>query len=266
MTGLHASARLLGFFLLSLLAMFTQALMIGLRAPLRIHVPQAYFRLVASLLRMRVHVEGELPERKAALIIANHASWLDIVAFSTILPVVFVAKREVKSWPFFGWLARLGGTIFIDRNKRQAAGVARDSMQAMLAEGRLVVLFPEGTTSDGNRVLPFRSSLLGAAGEASDATPLIPALIGYWGRHGIPMNRSERARYAWFGSMDLPVHLWRVVKAGPFDVTVRFFPPLETGQGRKAASRQAESLLRQALAGLLTGRDRPAVSSRADLR
>lgn len=265
MSSLSAAIRLAGFFLLSLFVMALQALLIGLRLPLSRKLPQAYFRIVAWLLQMRVHVEGSPPAARPALIIANHASWLDIVAFSTILPVVFVAKREVKSWPFFGWLARLGGTIFINRDNRHAAGEARDSMQAMLAQGRVVVLFPEGTTSDGNRILPFRSSLLGAAGADGNGIPLVPALIGYWGRHGIPMNRAARARYAWFGSMELPGHLWRVAKGGPFDVTVRFFPPLAAPEGRKMATRQAEGLLRRALAGLLTGRERAPVSSAADL-
>jgi 1-acyl-sn-glycerol-3-phosphate acyltransferase len=97
------------------------------------------------------------------LLVANHLSYLDIVLLSSLTPCVFVAKNEVKDWPVFGWFARLAGTVFVDRNDRRDAARANELIRSALREGALVVLFPEGTSSNGSTVLPFKSSLLQAA-------------------------------------------------------------------------------------------------------
>ena len=97
---------------------------------------------------------------QAGLLVCNHLSYLDIIVLSSIRPCVFVAKRDVARWPLFGWLARSAGTIFVDRRRRLAAGVAVDLMRDAMAGGSLVVLFPEGTSSDGSSVLPFKPALL----------------------------------------------------------------------------------------------------------
>ena len=97
------------------------------------------------------------------LIVANHTGWLDIVIFSAVMPLSFVAKSEVDGWPFFGTLARLQRTVFVERARRSQTGEARDAIRERLLAGDTLVLFPEGTSSDGNEVLPFKSALLGAA-------------------------------------------------------------------------------------------------------
>ena len=264
MRNISASLRLAGFVLVSLIAMLVQSVALALRSQVSRRIPHHYFRLVALILGMRVTLEGPRPAKGPALIAANHASWLDIVAFSVLLPVVFVAKQEVASWPFFGTLSKLGQTIFINRESRHATGRARNQMKEALAEGRLVILFPEGTSSDGNRVLPFRSSLVGAAEEASGGgVPVIPATIAYCGLHGLPLPRSMRPHFAWFGAMPLVAHLWGVGKSGPFDVVIRFHQTLdmETEGGRKALTRKAEATVRAGLQSLLTGRERSANGS-----
>ena len=266
MQNIIAALRLFGFVGLSLTAMGFQSIILATRLPGKNRVPHLYFRLVANLLAMRVNIDGEKPQNGPGLILANHASWLDIVAMSAALPVVFVAKKEVRQWPFFGTLASLGGTIFIDRDRRQATGQARNYMQSLMKQGARIVLFPEGTTSDGNRVLPFRSALLGAAADESAKNSIIPALIAYSGRYGLPMSRADRNIYAWFGDMTLLGHLWRVVKSGPFDVTLRFYPAIAMENGRKIACNVAENLLRQELAKALSGRLISPVSHGTNLR
>jgi lyso-ornithine lipid O-acyltransferase len=259
MSNITASLRLLAFLMVSLSAMLVQLIALLLRSKASRRIPHHYFRLVARILGMRVTLQGPRPANGPALIAANHASWLDIVAFSALLPVVFVAKQEVASWPFFGTLSKLGQTIFINRESRHATGRARNQMKEALAQGRLVILFPEGTSSDGNRVLPFRSSLVGAAEEASGGgVPVIPATIAYTGLHGLPLPRSMRPRFAWFGAMPLAAHLWGVGKSGPFDVVIRFHETLnmESEGGRKALTRKAEAAVRTGLQSLLTGRER----------
>jgi 1-acyl-sn-glycerol-3-phosphate acyltransferase len=103
-------------------------------------------------------VAGPVPRR--GLLVSNHLSYLDILVLSSITPAVFVSKSEVRSWPLFGWLATLGGTVFIERARRTHVGVVNREIESALADGVLVVVFPEGTSSDGDTVLPFRSPLL----------------------------------------------------------------------------------------------------------
>ena len=103
-------------------------------------------------------VDGEIP--KAGLLVSNHLSYLDILAICATAPAVFVSKADVRRWPLFGWLAALGGTVFIERERRTHVGAVNREIENALAEGALVVVFPEGTSSDGQTVLPFRASLL----------------------------------------------------------------------------------------------------------
>ena len=108
-------------------------------------------------------VMGVPVKDRACLYVANHVSWLDIVVLSTIAPMCFIAKREVAGWPLFGTLASVGRTLYIDRDRRHDVGRSPHAMQQRLHDGEIVTLFAEGKSSDGNRVLPFRSALVGAA-------------------------------------------------------------------------------------------------------
>lgn len=109
------------------------------------------------ILGIRLALRGLIP--RAGLLVCNHLSYLDILVLSSIRPCVFVAKRDVARWPLFGWLARGAGTIFVDRRRRLAAEAVVDLMRRALVSDSLVVLFPEGTSSDGSTVLPFKSAL-----------------------------------------------------------------------------------------------------------
>lgn len=122
-----------------------------------------------------VRVSGEIP--KSGLLVANHLSYLDIVVISSVAPAVFVSKAEVKSWPVFGRLAKLGGTIFIQRDRRLQVGAVNREIEAALDGGALAVVFPEGTSSDGATVLPFRASLLEPALRGGYAIAI--ACLGY---------------------------------------------------------------------------------------
>ena len=172
------------------------------------------------------------------LFVSNHLSYLDIEVLGSLIPGSFVAKTEVGTWPFFGALARLQRTVFVDRNRRGSADAQRDSLQSRLEAGDNLVLFPEGTSSDGNRTLPFKSALFAAAGLRIDGKPLTvqPVSLACTTLDGIPLGRRLRPIYAWYGDMDLVPHLWNVVKQGQLRITVIFHPPvtLETVRSRKA--------------------------------
>jgi 1-acyl-sn-glycerol-3-phosphate acyltransferase len=134
-----------------------------LRLPGRRALSLAYSRTLCALLGVRIRVVGEPARDRPALIVANHASWLDIVVLTAIAPVVFVAKREIANWPLVGLVARARPTVFVDRNRRHQTADVNAQIAQRLAEGDSIVLFAEGTSSDGNRVLPFRSALVGSA-------------------------------------------------------------------------------------------------------
>jgi 1-acyl-sn-glycerol-3-phosphate acyltransferase len=137
-------------------------------------------------------VTGEIPRR--GLLISNHLSYLDVLAISSITPAVFVSKAEVRRWPLFGWFAAIAGTVFVNRERRTQVGEVNREIQAALDCGALVVVFPEGTSTNGETVLPFRTSLLEPAArgthdiavsclhyelEDGDATQE----VCYWGDH-----------------------------------------------------------------------------------
>ena len=261
MPTLRAATILTIFLIVTLILIPVQWLGLKLRLGYARKLPHLYHRFVAWLFGIHIRVVGQLP-RDAVLVVANHTSWLDIVLFSAVMPISFVAKSEVNDWPFFGTLARLQRTVFVERTRRSQTGEARDLIAARLAQGDTLVLFPEGTSSDGNGVLSFKSALLGAAdsvlppsdGKAGQHVTVQPVSTAYTGSHGIPMGREARPLYAWYGDMDLVPHLWEALKAGPLDVVVQFHEPLSLDRmDRKELARAAEELVRAGQARALAG-------------
>lgn len=240
-----------------------QALLLRIRPELSRNLPPLYHRVLCRILGVRVKVHGVPPAKgTSALICANHVSWLDIPVISSQTPVSFVAKSEIAGWPGIGLLARLQRTIFIDRTRKAATISVAGAMGERISGGDRVVLFPEGTTGDGSRILPFRSSLFGAVKEAIGGDDreitVQPLTVLYTGRHGLPGGRHERALLAWYGDIDLAPHLREVLNGGPVDVTLVWGEPISMGRAhsRKEAARRAEADVRRAATIHLTGRPR----------
>ena len=145
----------------------------------RLHVRTAWLRrwcrFACRVLGIRVSTLGSMPG--SGILVSNHLSYLDVIVLSSIRPCLFVAKHDVAGWPFFGWLARAAGTIFVDREHRLASTEVVDLVREAVAGGLLVVLFPEGTSSDGSTVLPFKSALLESAVQLR--CPVAAAAIEY---------------------------------------------------------------------------------------
>jgi lyso-ornithine lipid O-acyltransferase len=258
---IRAPAIFAGFLLLTLICAPLQWIALKIRLPLRKTIPGFYHRTLCKMIGIRVRVLGE-PLQSGGLLLANHSSWLDIIILSSICPFAFVAKSEVNSWPLFGFLARLQSTIFVRRGEKRRTLSDRDIIRKRIRSGDVIAIFPEGTSSDGNRVLPFKSALLGAAelplndelGEDAE-TPVQPVSIGYVANYGIPMGRETRPSYAWYGDMDLVPHLWGAFASGPLDVVVAFHEPLTNAAvgGRKQLAERAERAVRAGLMRALNG-------------
>ena len=217
-----------------------------------------YYRFLCRLLRIQVRVHGAPVAGVPALIVSNHVSWADIVVLGAIAPMVFVAKREVSGWPLIGAAARVQKVVFVDRERRQQTGSAVGEIAARLAEGHPVVLFAEGTSSDGNGVVPFKTPLFaavkptGGGAVGGDLCAQTLALT-YTKLHGLPLCRRGRPVVAWYGDMDLASHAWRLLGLGPLDAHIRIGPPvpLDDFADRKALARYAEEKVRSDVAELL---------------
>ena len=176
---------------------------------------------------LTVELQGEVPD--AGLIVANHLSYADILALSSITPCAFVAKKEVRSWPIFGWIAAKAGTLFVDRERRLETAKFNQSVDEALRSGLRLVLFAEGTSSDGSAVLPFRPPLFEPA-IASEAT-ITPAWIGYEASSGSVAND-----ICYWGEMTLVPHLFRMFAIRSIAAHIRFGTPLRNLQDRKQAA------------------------------
>ena len=211
-----------------------------LRLPTRRYLPIVLYRFRVRIAGIKVRTHGPLPER-GTLVISNHVSWLDIVLIGSVMPVTFVAKADIAQWPLFGVLAKVARTIFIERERRSDAMKQRNAMQRRLAEGERVVLFPEGSTSDGTIVQPFKSALLSAAETKirGKAVRVQPMTLAFSEVSGIAMGRRMRVEYAWIGHLNLVPHMLKVLCGDPLTVDLIFYPStdLETAGGRKESCR-----------------------------
>jgi lyso-ornithine lipid O-acyltransferase len=215
--------------------------------------------VLCRLLRIRVRVVGEPVRDRAVLFVSNHVSWIDIVAIGSVRPAAFVAKSEVRKWPLVGITAVMQRTVFVERARRHQAADAVSRIVERIESGTPVVLFAEGTSSDGNRVLPFRSALLGAveraAATGAHGIRIQPMSICYTALHGIPMGRQHRPLVAWYGDLDFMPHIRTLIARGPMDAVVTFGEPVaaDAASDRKAMTRQLEGAVRAMMAAALNG-------------
>jgi 1-acyl-sn-glycerol-3-phosphate acyltransferase len=233
-------------------------LLLWFKHPWRVRLPRYWHKAALLALGVRVTTHSAPDARRPLMIVSNHSSWLDILVLASICDVAYVAKAEVRDWPVFGILARLQRSIFIEREQRRKTRDQADDIANRLNAGEIVVLFPEGTTSDGNRLLLTKSSLFAAATAAAAQTPdgrvhVQPVGIAYTKIHGMPMGHYHRPVAAWPGDVELLPHLAGVLKAGAIDAEVSFAPAIEVTAttSRKLLSQTAEADIRRLLVGLL---------------
>jgi 1-acyl-sn-glycerol-3-phosphate acyltransferase len=260
-SAFSAASRLTAYLALTLPLMPVQALLLLVRSPLARRLPHVYHRLSCRVLGLEVRIVGQISSARPTLFVANHISYLDIEVLSAAVPTCFVAKSEVARWPLFGWLAKLQQTVFVDRSAKSVAS-ERDGLARRLDEGQNVVLFPEGTSSDGNQLRPFKSALFSVAQRRVNGRALVvqPVTVAYTRLDGMPIGRPLRPFVAWYGDMDLAPHLWFVLGMGRLVAELRFHPPVNIEElgSRKALAAHCERVIGAALEAANAGR--PAVA------
>lgn len=254
---LRAFHRLLAYGCFTLVLMPVQALALLLNLSLRKTLPVWYHERCCRILGFKVETRGRQSTVHPTLYACNHVSYLDIMVLGSLIKGCFVAKSEVARWPLFGWLAKLQRSVFVDRRGNKAAE-HRDEMIRRLEEGDDLILFPEGTSGDGNKVLPFKSALFSVAERRPHDQPLLvqPVSIAYTRLDGVPMGRYLRPLFAWYGDMDLGSHIWQVAGLGWATVVVEFHPPvtIEAFGSRKALAEDCQARVAAGLAAALSGR------------
>ncbi|MBI1980509.1 MAG: 1-acyl-sn-glycerol-3-phosphate acyltransferase [Methylocystis sp.] len=213
--------------------------------PLQHAIQMRFCRAVCAVIGIRVEAQGALPSDAPRFVVANHVSWTDIIALASLYPFVFLAKSDVARWPALGLLARLQGTVFVERGARQDVARVNDALAGVLRAGGDLVVFPEGTSSDGAEVLPFRSAHfapLEAMNARSDAPTLAPVAIAY-------SDGARRIDVGWYGDMTFLPHLWRLMKRGRARCHIVFGEPIETaGKDRKALAAETRAHVQALLA------------------
>tara|TARA_B100000674_G_scaffold3843_3_gene3182 strand:- start:7913 stop:8818 length:906 start_codon:yes stop_codon:yes gene_type:complete len=253
-----AAIRLMAYALLTLVLLPVQMVAISARLKLADELPRFYHALCLRILHIEVRVSGVDMMDGPGVIVANHASYLDIPVLGALTRGSFIAKTEVADWPVFGLLAKLSRTTFIERRAARSRE-QNDQLSQRLRDGDKLILFPEGTSNDGNRVLPFKSTLFASAERVMpDGSPVRfqPISIAATRLDGAPIGRDLRAFYSWYGDMDLAPHLWQFLALGKVTVEIVVHPPVtlaDAAGSRKELARMCEARVAQGHQAALRG-------------
>jgi 1-acyl-sn-glycerol-3-phosphate acyltransferase len=248
--------RTIAFITLTLSLMPIQRLGLALNLRYANDLPRWYHGWSCRIFGMKIVVRGEPSPTHPTLFVSNHSSYFDILVLGSLFSCSFIAKADMISWPLIGQLAKLQRSVFVDR---KPANVSEHSEEiaGRLKAGDSLVLFAEGTTSDGNRILPFKSSLLSVAEDAPPEINLTiqPVSIIATRMDGMPLGRALRSIYAWYGDMPLAPHAWSVMKAGRLTIEVEFHQPFKAGgMSRKAITRLCQDAVERGVVRAVTGR------------
>ena len=245
----------LWFFLMFIIFVISKMLNLNIKNSM----PRLFHQGFLKLLNVKVILHGTLKTNKPGLLISNHASWIDISILSSLTNICFIAKSEVSGWPIVGFLARLQDTVFIERKINRVIKQKKEILD-FLSRGKKLVLFPEGTSSDGNRVLKFKSSLF-SIGETEEGKlggyEFQAVTICYSGLNELPMSRSQRPNVAWWGNMNLFNHLWNLFSLNAIKVTVTAHEPITNIENRKIMSQIAWKQISFGMGKALSGCPEP---------
>jgi 1-acyl-sn-glycerol-3-phosphate acyltransferase len=245
--------RLLLALLVNIIMMLMYAVCIGPLRRWRRPVQVLWCRMLCRIAGLRVRLSGVVRREGGTLFVANHVSYLDIPVLARFVDATFIAKAEVGRWPLFGSAARLTGTIFVQRVGAEARAQGQ-MMLDRLARGENLMLFAEGTSTDGAGVAPFKSTLFGIAEQApaDSGTAVQPISIAYSrALDGTPLVGDLRGLYCWFGDATLVPHLLRMLSLPGAEVELSFHQPIAAaGKTRKELARRAQAAVATGVAGV----------------
>jgi lyso-ornithine lipid O-acyltransferase len=256
LTHACAVAKLLGILIWSALLVPPQLLMMWrarkLGAAGAYEITKLWHRGVCALIGLRVQIAGVPLCRGRTVYVSNHVSHFDIPVLGSVLKGSFVAKEDMARWPIAGFMARLQQTVFISRDPRAGKAVT-ESIAEQLRSGRSLILFPEGTTSDGSQVMPFKSTIFGIlfAGDAEiSASAVQPIVIRVLAVNRAPVRtQADRDGYAFYGDMQAGAHAWAFLRSSGAVIELRFLEAItaDAGLDRKKLAQRAHA---EVLAGL----------------
>ncbi|CAI3928468.1 1-acyl-sn-glycerol-3-phosphate acyltransferase (PlsC) (PDB:1IUQ) [Commensalibacter communis] len=263
------AAKKIGIVLIwTILCMPFQSLFIKLPGSAKINFARFYWRNVSRILGLDLRIFGKLAEQKhqsssqkrPIIYIVNHTSWLDIASIGGLVPGAFVAKEEIGSWPVISTLCRLGRVLFVSR-QRQSTIKEQQTMEKRLEEGGNLILFPEGTSTEGSHLAPFLSSFFvlakPIAKNVAYPIPIIQPISVVYDRLGmLPVNRFRRPIYSWYGDMELTPHLWDFCKWSEMRASIIYHQPLypEDFKNRKQLSKKTWDIIATGTAYLRQGK------------
>jgi len=252
MRSFIAAFKMLLFFVWSIIIVPPQILiMVFHKGQHAYHLPYIWHKGVCLIFRLKVKVEGQPERKRQTMYVSNHLSYLDIPVIGTVLKASFVAKKDVAKWPVFGFLSKMQQTAFIDRS-RSAIAKEANALDNMVARGKSLIIFPEGTSTDGRSVLPFKSSLFSLALQDGKNLMMQPFTIKMDLVDGSPPEtQALKDLYSWLRDMDteLHTHLWLFAKSKGAVISLHFHDTLETldFQDRKTLAKVCENKVSQEL-------------------
>ena len=220
-------SRLITYGLITLILFPSQIIGLLIYPPLRKLMPLLHHKFSASVIGLRIKTTGHISRSDGVLFVSNHLSYFDIIILGSLIPGRFIAKSEVAKWPILGLLAKATRTIFIKRQKNSSR-LQKKLIKQELENLENLILFPEGTSTDGRKVLPFKSSLFEAPKLANSTVQ--PITIRYTHLNGIPITYRDRPFFSWYGDMEFVPHLITALSLGVLKVEVKFHAPIGANQ------------------------------------
>jgi lyso-ornithine lipid O-acyltransferase len=212
----------------------------------RARLAQCFFILLSRAMGLQVSINGAPAKDRPLMLVANHSSYLDIMVLGALMPLSFTPKKEIRRWPVIGFLCVLADSVFVERRAADMQRVQAE-MASRLSSGKVLGLFPEGTTGDGFNVMPFKSGFFSLA-ESFDL-PVQPISIAYKSVGGIPLSAATREQVSWVGDATLVAHLWSMFQFPNVQIGVTFYDVqrIATHGNRKGLSKACENAIRSGL-------------------
>ncbi len=235
MSTIKAILKLLLFAIVSIVIVTLQLIVLAFNnGPAAYIIPQQWHRILCFVFGIKIRITGEPYKNGQVIFVSNHISYLDILVLGTALRASFVAKKDIASWPVFGFLSKLQQTAFISRSHIDAKK-EKHALDTMLASGKSLIIFPEGTSTDGREVIPFKSSLFAIAlrNENNSDIFIQPITLAMQSvdKHDV-VTQDDRDLYAWHINMTTPLaeHLWRFAKSRGAEIHLYFHTPVDANE------------------------------------